>query len=98
MKVIPYTIIIIHDKRLKKKVCLSSNYRHQKLALDLLQSWHLECILGTGCWSEPQLSSVQLVEILQRSLPYSKGAFKYYVSAFGEVGGPIKNADTADAG
>ena len=29
----------------------------------------------------------------------SKGAFKYYVSAFGGcVGGLIKNADTADAG
>ena len=27
-----------------------------------------------------------------------KGAFKYYVSAFGGVGGLIKNADTADAG
>ena len=26
-----------------------------------------------------------------------KGAFKYYVSAFGRVGGLIKNADTADA-
>ena len=28
----------------------------------------------------------------------SKGAFKYYVSAFGGVGGLIKNADPADAG
>ena len=27
-----------------------------------------------------------------------KGAFKYYVSAFGGVGGLSRNADTADAG
>ena len=53
MKLIPYTIIIIHDYRLKK-VCLLSNYRHQKLALNLLQSWHLECKLGTGCFIKPK--------------------------------------------
>ena len=27
-----------------------------------------------------------------------KGAFKYYVSMFGGVGGLVRNADTADAG
>ena len=52
VKLIPYTIIIIHDNRLKKSmlvVKLSSPYCHQKLALNLLQGWHFECKLGTGC-------------------------------------------------
>ena len=41
---------------------------------------------------------INMIIIIIKIKLFNKGAFKYYVSTFGGVGGLIKNADTADAG